>query len=52
MENNQPRFNSGTERMEHFIRMCKRFGIQVDIKRLSVGSTMNSRFYLDTAKSL
>lgn len=34
MENNQPRFNSGTERMEHFIRMCKRFGIQVDIKRL------------------
>lgn len=25
MENNQPRFNSGTERMEHFIRMCKRY---------------------------
>lgn len=34
MENNQPRFNSGTERMEHFIQMCKRFGIQVNIKRL------------------
>lgn len=34
MENNQPRFTSGTERMEHFIQMCKRFDIQVDIKRL------------------